>query len=67
VFKKIKKIREARGLTQEQLSKMVNVSRPYLADIERGFKRNPSFALLERIAQALGVTVNDLLEEQKAG
>jgi transcriptional regulator with XRE-family HTH domain len=41
-------------LTQEQLARTVGLSRGYIAKVE-GAKANPSLALLERIADALGL------------
>jgi len=63
---RIKEIRKKKGFTQIQLANKVDITNVYLSYLENG-ARKPSFDVLERIAQALGVTVNDLLEEQKAG
>jgi transcriptional regulator with XRE-family HTH domain len=54
---------ELRGsrMTQEQLAKRAKVSRGYLASIEAGHKKNPSLAVLKRLAKALGVPVTELL------
>ena len=56
----IKLFRKLRGLTQERLSKKANLSRSYLADVERD-RYNPSVDTLQAIARALSVGVNDLL------
>lgn len=50
----IKALREARGLTQEQLSQHAYLSRAYVANIEAGRKR-PSTKAVARIAGALKV------------
>ena len=52
--------RAARGWSQVQLAKEARVSRAALADIERQV-RNPTLAVLERIASALERTLPDLL------
>lgn len=55
-------ITKLRGdMTQEELAKRAKVSRGYLAAIEAGHKKNPSLAVLQRIAKALGVPVTELL------
>ena len=40
----------------------VGVSDAYIAMIETGVRKNPSLAVLKRLAKALGVPVTDLLE-----
>lgn len=54
--------RETRGLTQESLAKRAKVARSYLAKLEAGHSKNPSLAVLQRLAKALGVPVAALLE-----
>jgi transcriptional regulator with XRE-family HTH domain len=49
------------AMTQEELAKRAKVSRGYLAALEAGHRRNPSIAVLERIAKALKVPVGRLL------
>jgi transcriptional regulator with XRE-family HTH domain len=56
------RLRAARGLTQEQLRKRAKVSRGYLADLEAGHRKNPSVAVLRRLAKALDVPVAELLK-----
>ena len=53
--------RETRGLTQESLAKRAKVARSYLAKLEAGHSKNPSLAVLQRLAKALGVPVAALL------
>jgi len=57
----IKRIREKRGLTQEELANKVRVSRVTVARIEIG-NRRPSLELLERLAEVLKVKVGVLLK-----
>ena len=49
-------------ITQEELARRAKVSRGYLAALEAGHKKNPSLAILKRLAKALGVPVTELLE-----
>lgn len=57
----IKNYRSQLALTQEELAKMADINRSYLAGIESG-QRNTSLKTLEKIAIALGVTPADLLK-----
>jgi DNA-binding XRE family transcriptional regulator len=51
-------LREARGLSQNQLAKLVGVSQPAIAKIESGRIKNLQLKTLLRTAMALGATVN---------
>ena len=55
--------RNKRGLTQRQLSPAVGVSQSYVADLEAG-RRKGDAALLERLAQALRLRMEDLVAEE---
>ena len=48
-------------LSQAQLAKKCNVTQQFIQQIENG-KRTPSLKVAERIAQALGVTVDELIK-----
>lgn len=58
---KIKKERQSRGITQEQLAEQVDISVNFMSLIENG--RNMSVETLIKIAKALGVTVDYLLSD----
>lgn len=58
---KIRSIREKKGITLAQLAEKVGKSAPYLSDIERGNRRG-SYATLQKIANALGVDVEQIRE-----
>ncbi len=51
--------RKHRGLTQATLAESVGVTQAAIAGIERG-KREPSVGLLRKMADALGVDMDDL-------
>jgi transcriptional regulator with XRE-family HTH domain len=57
----VKRLRTASSLSQEQLSHLAEVDRTYIPSIEKG-NRNVSIVVAERIAVALGVTIQDLFE-----
>jgi transcriptional regulator with XRE-family HTH domain len=56
--------RQKRGLTQRALAKAAGVAASYLADIENGRKPGSADAL-SRIARALGVPMDDMMDEQQ--
>lgn len=59
VGKQIKALRQARGMSQEELSEKIPINSKYLSAIERG-KANPTLDTLTRLADALRVGVPDL-------
>ena len=54
-------LREQKGMTLEDLSFESNVNKNYLLDLERG-NRNPTVKILERIAIALGISLETLFK-----
>lgn len=52
-------LRKQKGWSQEDLSLEANVNKNYISDLERG-TRNPSLEILERIADAFGITLEVL-------
>lgn len=60
VGRNVKRIRIARGLTQEELAERSGFSQQYLSDLERG-RRNPTIVSLWELAQALDATPVDLI------
>ena len=57
--KKVQGLRQKRGISQEKLAHEVGVHRTYLGFVERG-ERNPTLTKIEKIAKALGVSIQDL-------
>jgi len=55
-----KRLRLARGLTQEQASELTGVSQQYLSSLERG-RRNPTVLTLHELSRPLGGDPIDLL------
>src|SRR5206468_3613077 len=56
----LQRLRLARGLTLEDLSRIAGVSKSMLSQIERE-KANPTIAITWRLANALGVQISELL------
>ena len=65
VGEEVKRLRRAKGWTQEQLAVYAGSSQPTVNLLEAG-KRNPSAATLEKLARALEVEVVDLFPKAPA-
>ena len=59
----IRRLREQRGLTQEQLGKMVDVSRSTITQWERGWT-TPRMGNVQLLAGALGVSAADIIADE---
>ncbi len=59
----LQRLRLARGLTLEDLSRIAGVSKSMLSQIERE-KANPTIAITWRLANALGVGIGELLDTE---
>ena len=64
----LKRLREEKGLSQEQLAFESGLHRTYISLIERG-KRSPSLRTVQKIASALGSRLSAVMNEvrQAAG
>src|SRR5580698_7755813 len=62
----IRQLREARGLTQQQMSKLAAVPRATWANLESG-TANPTLSVLHRVADAFQVTLEELVATPRAG
>ncbi len=58
----LKALRQERGWTTEELAKKARLTNPYISQLETGKRKNPSLAVLKRLAKALRVPVTELLE-----
>ncbi len=61
IGEKIRKAREAKGLTQAQLGELIGVSKVAICRYEIETLDPPS-RVLKAIAEALGVSVSDILD-----
>lgn len=59
----IRRLRKAKGLTQEQLAHEAGVAMRYVAGVERA-EENPSLKFLVKIAEALGTNPAALLRAE---
>jgi transcriptional regulator with XRE-family HTH domain len=62
VAKNIKKHRQAKGLSQDKLSRMADVSHATIIKIESGGIQSPTINTVQKIAKALGVSLDNLLK-----
>ena len=60
---KIKHLREKKGLSQEKLARIADVSNNTIVNIESGKQKNPTIETVSKIAKALGVAIEELLSE----
>lgn len=62
---KIRKRRQEKGLTLEQLGDMAGASKSYIWELENRNPPRPSAEKVSRIAAALGLTAEFLLDEKR--
>lgn len=58
----IKKIRQKRKLTQDKLSKIADIPYTSLTKIETGVIKKPSVQTVAKIARALDISLDELME-----
>jgi transcriptional regulator with XRE-family HTH domain len=62
VGRNVKRVRQEKGLTQEQLAERSGFSQQYISGLEQG-RRNPTIVTLYELALALGVDHLELLRD----
>ncbi len=60
VGRNVKRVRQEKGLTQEQLAELSGFSQQYISGLEQG-RRNPTVVTLYELATALGVSHMELV------
>jgi transcriptional regulator with XRE-family HTH domain len=63
IGKNIKRLRQEKGLSQDKLSKLADLSLNTVVKIELDDSPNPTIETVQRIAKALEVSVDDLLKK----
>jgi transcriptional regulator with XRE-family HTH domain len=66
VTRNIRRLRVAKGLSQEVLAVDAEIDRTYVSRLERGLE-NPTVAVLERLAGALSPNIEKLFKVPRAG
>ena len=59
--KNMKRIRAKKGMSQGDIARALEVDRGYISNIENG-KKNPTIARIQKLANALGVSADELLK-----
>jgi len=62
ITKTLRKLREARGLSQEKLARLADVANNTIIKIEAGKNQNPTLDTLKKISEALEVSVDELIK-----
>jgi len=60
--KNVKRLREAKWLSQEKLARLADVANNTLIKMETGENKNPTLETLKRVAKALEVSIDDLIK-----
>lgn len=63
VARNLRRLRVARGVSQEALAVDAAIDRTYVSRLERGLE-NPTVAVLERIAKALDAEITELFDRE---
>ncbi len=61
----VRELREQRGLTQQELGRLVGVSRQSVAAIEKG-KFDPTVWLAHDLAQVFGLSIEELFDFERS-
>jgi len=56
----IKRFRKKRGISQDKLAKLADVTHTTLVKLESGANNNPTVKTLKKIADALGISLDEL-------
>jgi Predicted transcriptional regulators len=58
--KNLKRIRKEKVISQGDIARSLNVSRGFISNIENG-KTNPTLATITKLANAVGVSIGELM------
>ena len=62
IAKNIKRLRKQRGLSQDKLPKLADISHNTIIKIESGVIQSPTMDTAQKIAKAFGVSLDDLMK-----
>ena len=63
IAKNIKRLRQGKNISQDRLSKLADLSLNTIVNVEAGNNPNPTIETIEKIAKALGVSIDELLKK----
>lgn len=58
-------LREAKHITQKKLAELSNVPQQTISAIESGKRKNPGIVALQKLAKALGCTLDEMMDEDE--
>ena len=61
----IRKLRLKKGLSQEKLARLADISNATLVKIEGGVAKEPTITTVSKLASALGVSIDELVKGSK--
>jgi len=62
ISRTLRKLREAKGLSQEKLARLADVANNTIIKIEAGKNQNPTLDTLKKIAKVLEISVDELIK-----
>jgi len=62
IGKNIKRLRQAKGISQDKLSKLADLSLQTVVKMELDDKPNPTIETVQKIAKALDISLDDLMK-----
>jgi transcriptional regulator with XRE-family HTH domain len=62
IGKNIKKLRQEKGISQDRLSKLADISLNTIVKLELDNSSNPTIETLQKVAKSLGASVDDLIK-----
>jgi len=63
IFFRKSRLREKKGLSQEKLARLADVSNNTIVNIEAGKQKNPTIDTIRKIAKAFNVSLEELIKE----
>jgi len=60
----LRKLRTKKGLSQEKLARLADISLNTLTKIESGFAKKPTIQTVVKLAKALDVSLDELVKER---
>jgi transcriptional regulator with XRE-family HTH domain len=61
----IRKLRKKKGLSQEKLARLADISTATLVKIEAGVAKEPTITTVIKIADALDISIDELIGRRK--
>ncbi len=59
--KNVEKLRKQKGLSQERLARLADVANNTIIKMESGENKNPTLETLRKVAKALDISVDELI------